>query len=176
MLSFFKRVLFISTFFLVSFCGFSNELDKRYAEGFYYSQQGKHKEAFIIMLDLAQQNYPNAQHNVGLSYLHGLGVKKNSKLANYWFKKAVKNGVRDAQTELASSYYQGKGIKKNIKKAESLWRLSSQRNDEYAQFNLASLLVEQNKIKQAIYWFEKAVKNNHPNAKKALLELEGKYD
>lgn len=166
----------ISTFFLFSFYGYSNTLDKRYGESYHYSQQGKHKKAFVLILKLAQQNYPNAQHNAGLSYLNGLGVKKNNKKANYWFKKAIKNGVIDAQTELAMSYYQGRGIAKNIKKAQQLWLLSSQKNDAYAQFNLASLFVEQTKINKAIYWFNKSLKNKHPNAKKALLELEKKYD
>lgn len=173
---FIKKVLLISTFFLLSFCGISNDLDKQYAESYHYSQQGEHKKAFAIMFKLANKNYPNAQHNVGLSYLYGLGVEKNSPIANDWLKKAVENGVLDAQTELAMSYYQGRGIAKNIKKAQQLWLLSSQKNDAYAQFNLASLFVEQTKIDKAVYWFKESLKNKHPKAKKALLQLEKKYD
>jgi TPR repeat protein len=180
MFKFLKKVLFSSTFFLINFYVFAtstiNPLDKLYAIGYNYSQQAKHEKAFAIMLDLAKQDYANAKHNVGLSYLYGLGVEKNIQKANFWLSEATKNGVVDAQTELALSYYQGRGVIKNLEKAQQLWLLSSEQNDEYAQFNLASLYLEQQKIKKAYFWFKKALKNAHPNAQKALLKLEENYD
>jgi TPR repeat protein len=176
MLQVLKKVLFISTFFLLNFYTFAKSLDESYSLGYHYSLEGKHKEAFTIMLDLAKKNYPIAKHNVALSYLYGLGVEKDEKSANFWLHEAVKNGVIDAQTELGLSYYQGRGIIKNLDKAQNLWLLSSEKNDEYAQFNLASLYVEQGKIKKAYFWFKEALKNAHPKAKSALLKLEQNYD
>lgn len=73
-----------------------------------------------------------------------------------------------AQSELAMLYYQGRGVKKNIQKE---YVIVAKQEDEYAQFNLASLLLEKNKVKQAYYWFNQAVKNNYPGAQEALKKL-----
>jgi TPR repeat protein len=46
-------------------------------------------------------NNESAQNNIGLSYLHGLGVSKDKNKAFEWFEKAAKQGLSYAQSELA---------------------------------------------------------------------------
>jgi TPR repeat protein len=97
----------------------------------------------------------NIYNNIGLSYLHGLGVIKDKNKAFEWFEKAAKQGLSYAQSELAMLYYQqGK-----TKQAQQWWLTAANANDEYAQFNLASLFLEKNNIKKATYWFQRVYQN-----------------
>ncbi|WP_201340290.1 tetratricopeptide repeat protein [Isorropodon fossajaponicum symbiont] len=135
------------------------------------SLQGRNEDAFSWMLRAAQENHTTVQNNIGLSYLHGLGVKKDNAKAFIWFKRSAEQGLPYAQSKLAMLYYQGRGVKKNIQKAYDWWLIAAKQEDEYAQFNLASLLLEKNKVKQAYYWFNQAAKNNHPGTQEALKKL-----
>lgn len=162
-----KRAFIASFFFVLSLLLVADE-GTAYRIGYEYSQAGRHTKAFEWMLKAANANHSAAQNNIGLSYLHGLGVKKDEKKAFFYFQKSASQGLPDAQSELAMLYYQ----QGNKQQAQDLWLLAAQQNDEYAQFNLASLFLEQNHIQQAYYWFNKALDNNHPDAQTALDKLE----
>ena len=144
--------------------------DLWYKIGYDYSQRKRNDEAFRYMLRAADVGHSAAQNNIGLSYLHGLGVEKDKKRAFVWFEKAAKQGLSYAQSELAMLYYQ----QGNIEQAQKWWLIAANLNDEYAQFNLASLFLEQKKRKRAIYWFQQASKNKHPQAQAALEALKEK--
>ena len=127
------------------------------------------------MLKAADAGHAAAQNNIGLSYLHALGVPKDEKMAFSWFDKAAKQGLPYAQSELAMLYYEGIGVEKSTQKAYDWWLIAAKQEDEYAQFNLASVFLEQKDMKQAYYWFTRASNNNHPDAKNALEKLRNKY-
>jgi TPR repeat protein len=145
-----------------------NNLEKKYGEGFYLSQLGKNKQAFEIMLDLANKNYAPAKHNVALSYKYGLGVKKDLNQTFYWLKQAHNAGVLHATVELANFYYD----RNDVNKARQLWLIGAKQNDEYALFNLAMLELENNNIKQAYSYLTLAKKYNHPQAELYLEQME----
>ncbi len=159
----------------LSFAGVQTAPNRWYQIGYNYSLQGRNEDAFNWMLRAAQINHATAQNNIGLSYLHGLGVEKDNVKAFIWFKRSAEQGLSYAQSELAMLYYQGKGVKENIQKAYDWWLIAAKQENEYAQFNLASLLLEKNKVKQAYYWFNQAVKNSHPDAQGALKKLGETY-
>ncbi|SMN00825.1 hypothetical protein SPONN_1980 [uncultured Candidatus Thioglobus sp.] len=138
-----------------------------YQMGYDYSQKRLNDEAFKWTIRAAEAGHIVAQNNIGLSYLHGLGVKKDKNAAFKWFEKSAKQGLSYAQSELAMLYYrQG-----NTAQAQKWWQIAADSNDEYAQFNLASLFLEQNKLEKALYWFEKARENRHPDASIALKKM-----
>lgn len=148
-----KKEVLIAPLFLLFFATniiADNRVDSWYDKGFEYSQQGDNRLAFRWMLMAAKNNHSAAQNNIGLSYLHGLGVGKNSKLAFIWLSKAAKNGIIDAQNELARLYYDGRGTTKNLQKAYYWWLIAANQNDEYAQSNLASFLLEYPQFKPLI--------------------------
>ncbi len=147
-----------------------NRADAWYQTGYEYSQAGHNRAAFEWMLRAANAKHPAAQNNIGLSYLHGLGVDKDANKAFDWFEKSAKQGLNYAQSELAMLYYQ----RGNTRQAYEWWLIAAEQNDEYAQFNLASLLLEKNNTEQAIYWFTRAKNNQHPDAQIALDELKEK--
>lgn len=148
--------------------------DAWYRIGYDYSQQKRNDDAFRYMLRAAKAGHIAAQNNIGLSYLHGLGVDKNQKKAFFWFEKSAKQGLSYAQSELAMLYYQ----QGSTQQAKYWWQVAANANDEYAQFNLASLFLEENSNKQAYYWLQKASAHNppHPQAQSALKKLKETYD
>ena len=165
-------MLIASLFFLNNFTfASSSEVLDFYKEGFEYSQKGQNNKAFDLMMKSADLGYAPAQNNIGLSYLHGLGVEKNDTKAYEYLSMAAFQGLNHAQTELGMLFYQGRGVKKNIDKARKWWTISSQGKDEYAQYNLASLLLELGDQEKAIYWLKEAYKNKHPLAEDALIKL-----
>lgn len=172
-----QNIIYKLIFFLLLFVIFydvnatSGDILKNYNISFELSQQGKHQQALIYTKYAAFANYAPAQHNLGLSYLNGLGVSKDENQAFFWFGRAAKQLLPDAQAEVAMAYYLGRGVKKDLKKAKYFWLLAAKANDEYAQFNLASLYYEQGDIIQTKYWLEKAKQNQHPQAEITLNSL-----
>jgi TPR repeat protein len=161
--------------FTTSFAQAETRFDRWYQIGYDYSQMGRNDDAFEWMMRAADGGHSAAQNNIGLSYLHGLGAEKDEQAAFEWFEKSAEQGLSYAQSELAMLYYEGRGVEKNTQLAQDWWLVASEQEDEYAQYNLASLMLEQGDIKQAYYWFNRAEKNNHPDAKVALDLLNEKY-
>ena len=171
-----RGALIASLFFTLNLTVVAGDrADTWYLIGYDYSQRGRNTDAFKWMLKAADAGHAAAQNNIGLSYLHSLGVTKNEKIAFSWFDKAAKQGLPYAQSELAMLYYEGRGVEKDTQEAYDWWLSAAKQEDEYAQFNLASLFLDQNDIKQAYYWLTRASNNNHPEAKVALEKLEEKY-
>ena len=133
---------------------------------------GRNDDAFSWMLKAADAGHAAAQNNIGVSYLHGLGVDQDKTKAFEWFERSATQGYSYAQSELAMLYYQGEVIDKDDEQAEKWWLIAAKLRDEYAQFNLASLYLEKNNVEQAYYWFNQAHKNNHPEAQVALEKLD----
>ncbi len=170
-------MLIASLFYVIaiSFAQADTRFDRWYQIGYDYSQMGRNDDAFKWMMRAADGGHSAAQNNIGLSYLHGLGVEKNDKKAFEWFDKSAHQGLSYAQSELAMLYYKGKGVGKNINLAQRWWLTAALQEDEYAQFNLASSMLEEGGIQQAYYWFNRAAQNNHPAAKDALEKLKENY-
>lgn len=169
-------MLMASLFFtLISSVSAETLSERWYRIGFEYSQQGMNDDAFRWMIKSADAGHAAAQNNIGLSYLHGLGVEKDAKKAFYWFERSANQGLLYAQSELAMLYYLGSGVDMNKSMALDWWLLAAKQNDEYAQFNLASLYLELNDIQKAYYWFTIANNNKHPDAQDALDKLREMY-
>ena len=56
---------------------------------------------------MAAEKVPQAQFNVGISYLQGNGVEENSEEAEKWLKRASKNLYRAAD-EILNEIYENK--------------------------------------------------------------------
>ncbi|MBE8189786.1 MAG: sel1 repeat family protein [Candidatus Thioglobus sp.] len=146
----------------------NNQSENWYQTGFAHSLAGRDLQAFEWMLKAANSGYAPAQNNVGLSFLHGLGVEKNDNKAFAWFKKAAKQNLPDAQNQLAI-LYENRG---KPQQAYKWWLAAARQNDEFAQFNLAVWFLQKNHKKKAYYWFKKALENQHSGAAAALNELD----
>ena len=171
-MSYLKGALVASLFFVSNASADADTRAERwYQIGHQYSQMGRNEDAFSWMKKAADAKHAAAQNNMGVSYLHGLGVEQDKQKAFEWFEKSALQGYAYAQSELAMLYYQGEVVAKNDEQAEKWWLIAAKLHDEYAQFNLASLYLEQDNVEQAYYWFNQAHKNKHPDAKLALDKL-----
>ena len=58
----------------------------------------------------AAQQYPDAEHNLGICYFFGEGVPEDRAEAVKWFRKAAENDLPKAQFILGMCYLRGDGI------------------------------------------------------------------
>lgn len=143
-----------------------------YYKGFMYAKDRDYKNAFVWMFKAANTGFAPAQQNVGLSYLHALGVEKDFNKAFIWFERAADQGLKNAQTNLGALYYNGDGTQENLDKAGYYWLKAAKQNDEHAQYNFASLSFETHQYDQAVYWMSLAEHNGHPDAAAALKAMQ----
>ncbi|KAI8983116.1 hypothetical protein BDB01DRAFT_792518 [Pilobolus umbonatus] len=65
-----------------------------------------------------------AIYELGVSFRHGWGCKKNKETAVHYFKIAANLGDADAQNDLGHCYYNGHGVKKDLFLAAKYYRLA----------------------------------------------------
>ena len=66
-------------------------------------------EAFKLLQFAANAGYRSAQYNLAKRYKNGVGTKKDTSLAVYWYEKAAQAGDADAAKTLAQIFENGHG-------------------------------------------------------------------
>ncbi|MBQ7854863.1 MAG: SEL1-like repeat protein [Muribaculaceae bacterium] len=115
---------------------------------------------------LAKSGDAQAQYEVGMDYLEGNGVKKNSETAAKWLNLAQTQGHKKARTKLLSFY---------SKELEKL----AKNGDAQAQYEVGMDYLEGNGVKKssetAAKWFYKAKLQGHEDAKIKYYSFFSKY-
>lgn len=65
-----------------------------------------------------------AIYELGVSFRHGWGCRKNKETAVYFFRIAADLGDADAQNDLGHCYYHGHGVKKDLYQAAKYYRMA----------------------------------------------------
>ncbi|HEB55343.1 MAG TPA: sel1 repeat family protein [Gammaproteobacteria bacterium] len=117
-----------------------------------------------------------AQHNLGLAYARGLGVKKNIPEAVKWWRAASMKGNTDSQYNLGIIYATGgDGVSRNFKEAKRWWLLAAANGDPLAQYNLGAMYANGVAGKQsyceAARWWSRSQSNGFRQADIALENL-----
>lgn len=99
------------------------------------------KRAITLLQTANAGEIGDAQHALGVLYLTGKGVDKNSTEAARLFEKAAKNGNVAGEVEYAILIFNGDGVKADEAKAAKLFRRAASRGNAIAQNRLARLLV-----------------------------------
>ena len=93
---------------------------------------------------------------------------------------ASKRGDAEALGKLAFCYEYGRGVESDLKKAENLYRISALRGNAMSQFKYAEFIANGTlsgnpDVRKAIPWYEKAMKQNNPQAafRLGVFHLEG---
>ena len=120
----------------------------------------------------AEQNDPNAQHILGLSYYYGDAVLRDCAEAAKWFRRAAKQGHADAQSNLGELYDTGEGVSKDYTKAAKWYRRAAKQGHITAQRKLGYLYrtgegVSQNDVESA-KWYRRAAKQGDAAAQHSL--------
>jgi TPR repeat protein len=75
--------------------------------------RGDFKKAMKLLKPLAEAGQPIAAHRVGVMYVLGQGVEKDSAEAVKWFSKAAEQGQGESQHSLGLRYLWGDGADRN---------------------------------------------------------------
>jgi len=97
--------------------------------------------AFKLFSKASMQGNLNAQTNLGIMYVRGIGTAKNVKSAARWFEEAAMSGHSDAQWMLGRLYYDGliglsPSMKPDFKTALKWFIKSSERSNNRGSFNV----------------------------------------
>ena len=77
----------------------------------------------------ADMGVPAAQRFLGLAYLNGRAVKRDTAEAVSWFRKAAEQGYADAQTDLGLLYYAGEAVEADYAEAAKWLRKAAEQGD-----------------------------------------------
>jgi len=104
--------------------------------GIAYFRQKNYSDAVKCFSKAAEQGHPEAQSNLGICYMDGLGVAKDEAEAVKWFSKAAEQGNAHAEYSLGVANYFGRGIPKEISVALKWWHKAAEQGHPTAQYNL----------------------------------------
>jgi len=120
----------------------------------------------------AEQNYADAQYNLGCCYCKGQGVAKDEAVAVKWFRKSAEQNYPDAQFNLGCCYCNGLGVVKDEAEAVKWFRRAAEQNFAAAQYNLGKCYADGLGVvkdePEAVKWFRKAAEQNHADAQNNL--------
>ncbi|WIU42030.1 tetratricopeptide repeat protein [Methylorubrum extorquens] len=89
----------------------------------------------------AEAEIPAAQYALGVLYLQGKGVSKDTTQAAQWFRRAADNGDLGAEVEFAIRLFNGDGVPKDETRAARYFLHAAQRGNAIAQNRIAKLYV-----------------------------------
>jgi TPR repeat protein len=136
-----------------------------------------YKAAFKAYFPLAQQGNLEAQQRLGSIYEFGLGLPKDLKKADYWYRKAVADSGSQvlnpsSMSSLGYLYSNGKGVQKDYRQAEAWYQKAANQGDPYAQARLGNMyengLGVAKDYRQAEAWYRKAADQGNVIAKNRL--------
>ncbi|MDD5405125.1 MAG: tetratricopeptide repeat protein [Sulfuricella sp.] len=114
-----------------------------------------------MVSNAAERGDDGAQLLLAIEYLHGDGgVKKDEKLAAYWFERAGAQGNSTAQLMLSDLYEQGLGVPKDLKLSAEWRTKAANRGNTSAQLKLGKMYLAGNGVEKdankAEYWLNRA--------------------
>lgn len=113
-----------------------------------------------IFRQLAEKGNAKGQFSLGIAYLEGQGVQKDSTEAAMWFRKAAKQNHGDAHFLLGIMHLTGRGYPKNAIEAVKWFRLGAAQGAAAAQNALGNSYYRGEGVQQdyaeALKWFHKS--------------------
>lgn len=126
-------------------------------------EQGDYTTAYTEWLKLAENDHPQACHNIAMLYESGYGVEQDSTLAQTWCEKAAQLGLPTAQHHYGYFLLENDPIN-----ALNWWEKAAQAGLADAQYDLASQYMLGELIPQdndtAADWYEEAAMQGHTDA------------
>ena len=138
-----------------------NTLSYGYSAGWFGERDyAKHIK---LLRQLVRKKHAPAMNNYAFAYEHGMGVKRNMRLALFWYNKAAESGYVTATNNLAHIYLFRNTKYKDISKGLELAFKAANSGDEESQ-NALGLCYEEGigveiNNEEAFKWYSLAVKN-----------------
>ena len=111
----------------------------------------------------ADLNASEAQYNLGLLYIKGVGVSKNINKGIYYLQRASDQNESSAQYVLGNFYNDNRHIQRDENKAIYYFQLAADQGNVKAIFNLGNIYLGKNRdddLKKAIHYFSIGAKLN----------------
>jgi TPR repeat protein len=147
-----------------------------YNNGFHHVAQDYTEAAKWYRL-AAEQDYAQAQNNLGEMYHEGLGVPQDYIKAAEWYRLAAEQGLAEAQNNLGWMYENNLGVvSEDGTIAVQLYRRAAEQGLAAAQYNFGRMYqlgqggVEKDIVK-AYMWFNLAAAQGHEEARQVRDEL-----
>jgi len=110
--------------------------------------------------DAADQEYAEAQFNLGLMFMSGRGMAQSDEEAVQWYRKAADQGHAQAQYFLGLMFKGGRGVAQSDEEAVQWYRKAADQGFAEAQYKLGLMFVEGRGVAQsdekAVQWYRKA--------------------
>ncbi|MCK5456094.1 MAG: sel1 repeat family protein, partial [Melioribacteraceae bacterium] len=129
-----------------------------------------------ILQNKAKSGDPFAQHELGLRYLTGQSLPKDTTRAIYWIQQAVKKNLTAAWFNYAIMLNNGIGVDWNPFEAYNYFKSAAKNGMAEAQFVygifLTDNLVVNRNFTEAYYWIKKAADQNFKPAKETVKDFQ----
>lgn len=130
-----------------------SDISLEYLKAMDFFEKGLYKQSFRLLKKGALKRHIECYANLAVSYDVGLGVKKNAKLALFWYKKAWKYDASSGICANIASLYAELG---NIRQAQFWWNKAiDQFQDGDSALDFAKFLI----------------RNHCPKNRKKIIEL-----
>jgi TPR repeat protein len=114
--------------------------------------ESRFKEAYELLLPLAERGERKAQYIVGESLYWGTGVAQDRQAAVKWYRKAADGGLPEAKFNLAHAYKNGSGVAPSRTRFEPLLSAAANAGFDKAQQDYSVLLRERKNYRLALKW------------------------
>ncbi len=133
----------------------------------YYGQK-RYKDALTMFVELAQYRYAPAIYYIGLCYLDGTGLSKDSAQAFRFMSEAAARGCAEAQYSLAEMYEKGIGTEQDSTLAHKHFAIAATQEEPRALIEMYRRHMEGKMVQQdsslAEALLQKAAASQHPQA------------
>ena len=92
-------------------------------------QRKNYRTALKISLPFAEHRDPSAQHNIGMMYYDGKGVRQNYSEALKWLHKAAQQGLASAEYNIGLMYDIGQGVPQDYLEALKWYRKATEQGN-----------------------------------------------
>jgi uncharacterized protein len=144
-------------------------------EAFGAYQRGLYVTALAQALPRAEKGDAAAQTLVAEMMAKGLGIKRDTKGAAFWYGQAAERGDPSAMFQYALLLMSGRDVERDKAKADEYMRKAAEAGNSSAQFNWAQILVSGNPgnkgLNLALPFYEKAAEQGLADAQYAVAQL-----
>ena len=131
-------------------------------------EAGDYAKAFQIFKTLSEAGDNQAQYDLSLMYLQGIGTSKNIEQGWVWMNRAAEKGNIQAMLELGVRYQKSPHLENSEAMAFKWFEKAAMAGSAAGQYNLAHLYEEGNQIPvdlvKAYVWMSLSNKSGNPMA------------
>jgi TPR repeat protein len=141
-------------------------------------EAGDYVKAFQIFKSLSEAGDNQAQYDLSLMYLQGIGTPKNIEQGWFWMNRAAEKGNIQAMLELGVRYQKSPSLENSEAMAFQWFEKAAMAGSAAGQYNLAHLYEEGHQtpvdLVKAYVWMSLSNKSGNPMAQSEAKAIKAK--